>query len=134
MSRRDDQGSVTMFIAVLAVGFIAAAGLAYDGAQRLGGLSESRDLAANAARACAQGADTAGVRAQGTGVLDPTLATQRANEYLSSLGHTGSISVAYDECTVTVALSVPTRFLPGGAWTVSSTQSARPITIAEGGT
>lgn len=31
-----DRGSVTIFVAVLAFGFIAAAGLAYDGAQKLG--------------------------------------------------------------------------------------------------
>lgn len=44
-----DWGSVTIFVAVLAFGFFAAAGLAYDGAQKLGAVAEA--LADNAARA-----------------------------------------------------------------------------------
>lgn len=122
-----DRGSVTIFVAVLAVGFLAAAGLAYDGSQKLGGLSQARDLADNAARACAQGVDTEATLASGVAVLDPTDADNRARSYLSAVGVSpASITVGSATCEVEVVLSVPTRFLPG-PFEVSATEQATAL-------
>ena len=119
-----DRGSVTIFVAVLAVGFLAAAGLAYDGSQKLGGLSQARDLADNAARACAQGVDAEATLASGAAVLDPVDADGRARAYLAEVGIAPtSVSVDAAGCEVTVVLSVPTRFLPG-PFEVSATERA----------
>jgi hypothetical protein len=119
-----DRGSVTIFVAVLAVGFLAAAGLAYDGSQKLGGLAQARDLADNAARACAQGVDAEATLASGAAVLDPADAAARARAYLAEVGISPvSVSVGTAGCAVTVVLSVPTRFLPG-PFEVSATESA----------
>lgn len=133
MSRdwRDDRGSVSIFIAVLGAAFIIVAGLAIDGGRKLGGLSEARHLADNAARAGAQAIDTDGYRSSGVVTLDPTAAAQAANEYLASTGHTGVVSIAGDTVTVTVQVVVDTRILPG-PYTVSATEAATATLGIEG--
>jgi Flp pilus assembly protein TadG len=131
IGERTDRGSVTVFIAVLAVAFLAAAGLAVDGGRKLGGLSEARDLADNAARTCAQAVDAAAYRSTGVPSLDESEATGRADAYLADTGHGGSVSVDDTTCTVTVTLSVPTRFLPG-PYVVSATESAEAVSGIEG--
>ncbi len=125
--QRDERGSVTVFVAVLGVGFIAAAGLAYDGSQKIGGLAQARDLADNAARACAQGVDAERTLASGESVLDPHEATVRARTYLAGVGvRPAEISVDAASCEVTVVLTVGTRILPG-PWEVSATERAEAI-------
>jgi len=126
-----EQGSISIFVAVLATGFLMAAGLALDGGRKLGGLSEARDLADNAARTCSQAVDSVAFRDTGTPILDPSEAVARANAYLGSVGHSGTITVVGPECTVTVALTIPTRFLPG-PFNVSATESARALAGVEG--
>ncbi len=128
-----EEGSVSIFIAVLGFAFILAAGLALDGGRKLGGLSEARELADNAARACAQGVDQATYRDTGTPTLDPADATDRATSYLTATGNTGVITINDTTCTVTVTLSIPTRFLPG-PFAVSATESANAVSGTEGAT
>jgi Flp pilus assembly protein TadG len=130
---RAEEGSVSIFIAVLGFAFILAAGLALDGGRKLGGLSEARELADNAARACAQGVDQATYRDTGTPTLDPADATSRAAGYLTATGNTGVITIADTTCTVTVTLSIPTRILPG-PFTVSATESADAVSGVESAT
>ncbi len=123
-----DRGSVTIFVAVLAVGLVAAAGLAYDGAQKLGGLSQARDLADNAARACVQGADEEATLSAGAPVLDPVDASAAARDYLARVGSPASVvTVSESSCNVTVTLTIPTRFLPNGPFVVSATETAQAL-------
>jgi hypothetical protein len=118
-------GSVTIFVAVLAFGFIAAAGLAYDGAQKLGAVAEARDLADNAARACAQEIDDEATVGTGHVSLARDEAEARARAYLAGLGLSPAlVSVTDDVCEVTVELAVSTKLLPGGPWEVSATERA----------
>jgi len=120
-----DRGSVTIFVAVLAFGFIAAAGLAYDGAQKLGALAQARDLADNAARACAQEIDDEATVSTGQVSLARGDAEGRALAYLAAFGLTPAlVSVTNDVCEVTVELAVSTKLLPGGPWEVSATERA----------
>lgn len=122
-----DRGSVTIFVAVLAVGFLAAAGLAYDGSQKLGGLAQARDLADNAARACAQGVNAEATLQTGAAVLDAADADARARAYLAELGlRPALVSVDSAGCEVTVVLAVSTRFLPG-PFEVSATERAEVL-------
>jgi Flp pilus assembly protein TadG len=130
---RDDRGSVTIMIAVLGLSFLMAAGLAIDGARKLGGLSEARDLADNAARSCAQAVDNIAYRSTGVPLLNPTNAAVRADAYLASTGNTGTATVAETECTVTVTLTISTQFLPG-PYVVSATESAQALSGVEGAT
>lgn len=119
-----DRGSVTIFVAVLAFGFIAAAGLAYDGAQKLGAVAEARDLADNAARACAQEIDDEATVSTGHVRLAGRDAEARARAYLTGFALSPAlVSVTDDVCEVTVKLTVSTKLLPG-PWEVSATERA----------
>ena len=134
MTRRDwsdERGSVSVLVAVLAVAFLMVAGLALDGGRKLGALSEARDLADNAARAGAQAVDTDAYHLTGSPNLDPVEAQQAALDYLAATGQSGSVVVNGPTVTVTVTLSVPTRFLPGPL-TVHATESATAIFSVEG--
>ena len=130
---RSEEGSVSIFVAVLGFAFILAAGLAIDGGRKLGGLSEARELADNAARACAQGVDQAIYRDTGTPTLDPADAASRADSYLNATGNTGTVTINDTTCTVTVNLSIPTRLLPG-PFAVAATESANAVPGTEGAT
>ncbi len=127
----DERGSVSVLVAVLAIAFLMVAGLALDGGRKLGALSEARDLADNAARAGAQAVDTDAYQLTGAPALDPADAEQAALAYLSATGHTGTVAVDGSTVTVTVSLSVPTRFLPG-PFTVHATESATAVFSVEG--
>ena len=122
----DDRGSVTIFVAVLGLSFLMAAGLALDGARKLGGLTEAREHADNAARNCVQGVHEVYVRALGRPDLDPGPATARANGYLAFAGISGTVSVVGTRCIVTVTLTIPTLLLPG-PYVVSATESAQAL-------
>ncbi len=127
----DERGSASVLVAVLAVAFLMVAGLALDGGRKLGALSEARDLADNAARAGAQAVDTDAYQLTGSPSLDPDEAQQAAADYLSATGHNGTVVVNGSTVTVTVTLTVPTRFLPG-PFTVHATESATAIFSVEG--
>lgn len=118
-----DRGAVSIFVAVLGVAFLLTAGLALDGGRKLGALSDARDLADNAARAGAQEIDPDAYIATGTPQLDPDAAYTAATSYLAATGNTGTVVVTGDTVTVTVAIDVNPRFLPGD-WTVTATESA----------
>lgn len=133
MNASDERGSVSIFVAVLGLSFLMAAGLAIDGSRKLGGLSEARDLADNAARSCAQGVDEIAFRATGVPVLEPGDATARATAYLGSTGNSGTVTIAGTQCTVRVDLVVPTRFLPG-PYNVSATETADALFGVEAAT
>ncbi len=131
LDRSDERGSVSVLVAVLAIAFLMVAGLALDGGRKLGALSEARDLADNAARAGAQAVDTDAYQLTGAPTLDPVDAEQTALAYLAATGHTGTVAVDGSTVTVTVSLSVPTRFLPG-PFTVHATESATAVFSVEG--
>lgn len=131
----NDRGSITIFVAVLGVAFLMAAGLALDGGRRLGAISEARDLADNAARSCAQAVDEAHLRETGERILLPAEGSARAAAYLGGTRGSGSATIRDGTvCVVTVRVSVKKTFLPGGAWTVSATEEAEALENAGGAT
>ena len=123
---RDERGSVSILIAVLGLALLMATGLAVDGGRKLGALSEARDIADNAARAGAQEVDVDAYRATGVPTINPAAATQRANAYLATTGHTGTVVVTGTTVTVTVTITVNTTFLPV-PMSASATESATAI-------
>ncbi len=122
-----DQGSLSIFVAVMAVGLVMAAGLAIDGGRKLNALGHARDIADNAARAGAQEVDLVHARSSGEVVLDPTAAEARAQSYLASVGRQGTVVVGRDTVTVTVTVDQPMVILPIGNQRVSATESARTL-------
>lgn len=124
----EERGSVTAFVAVIAVGLVMVAGLVYDGGQVLAAQASARDLAANAARAGAQEVDLDALRSDGLAVLDPDRAISAAVAYLRANGVEGSAVVDGAQVTVTVLVEARMRILPVPDRTVRATDSASATT------
>ncbi len=126
---RDERGVVSTFLAVIALAMLMAAGLAIDGGRKVNALSEASHLADNAARAGAQAVDLDTLRTTGDLRLLPDQAVSRASGYLTSLGHTGEITVEGAAVTVTVTLTIDPVLLPMGPITVTAAETAAAITL-----
>lgn len=122
-----DRGSITGFVVVLVLTFVACAGLAVDSGRVVGTRSRAADLAENAARAGAQ--EIAGIRA-GDRHLDRADARRAALDYLSARGATGTVTVSDHRVTVVVTLTVRTsllRLIGVGTRTVRASRSSEPF-------
>ena len=130
---RDDRGVVTAFVAIVATGLLAAAGLVHDGGQLLGRYREAGDLAAEASRAAAQGVDTPSLRA-GTPLVDARDARARADAFLAATGHAGAGVVSVDGAEVTVRVTLPVEglILPLASRDVTASASASLAIGVEG--
>jgi Flp pilus assembly protein TadG len=120
----DETGTVSAFVAVIAVGLIMVAGLVYDGGQVLAAQATARDLAANAARAGAQELDLDVLRAEGVARLDPDRASSAALEYLRANGVDGSVRIDGPDITVTALVPTRMRILPVPDRTVRASDTA----------
>ncbi len=123
--RRDDRGVTTAFVAIVAVGLLFVAGLVADGGRYIAAYRQAGDLAANAARAAAQGVDTEALR-DGEVRLDATDAQARADDFLAAAGHAGVGTVSVDgaEVTVIVTLTADALILPTGTKAVTASATA----------
>lgn len=108
----DDRGSITAFVAVVAVALVMVAGMAYDGGQVIAAQGDARSHAAKAARAGAQEIDLNTLRSSGDTVLDPRAAETSALAYLADVGATGTVAVDGPNITVTVTVTQPMLILP----------------------
>jgi hypothetical protein len=102
---------VTAFVVVLVTGILALAGLTLDGGLALAAKVEANGQAEAAARAGAQAIDLAVYRASNRLQLVPAQAVANAQNYLASLGASGTVTVSGDTVTVTVTASQPTQLL-----------------------
>lgn len=128
MRRDPEQGSVTAFVAVVAVALVLVAGMAYDGGQIVAAQARARGAANGAARAGAQEIDIIRLRSTGETVLDPAAAVAAAEDYLEQSGVAGQAVVEGAEITVTVSVRQPLRILPGPDRTVSVSETATAAT------
>jgi Flp pilus assembly protein TadG len=101
-ARRPDRGSVTVLAALAGLAMLLMAGLVVDGAGRLRAAGRADRIAAEAARAAAQAADTR----RPTLTLDRPAAVRAARRYLAEAGVTGTVTITGPR-TVQVAVSVP---------------------------
>ena len=122
-----EAGSVSAFVAVVAVGLIMVAGMAYDGGQIVAAQATARDLAASAARAGAQEVDLDRLRFTGDAMLDSERATAAAQAFLVQAGFSGSTRVAGSSITVTVTVRQPMRILPVPDRMVTATDTASAL-------
>lgn len=127
MTTRTEDGLLSAFIAVVAVALIMVAGMVYDGGQVVATLASARDLAAGAARAGAQEVDVDSARSGDGPLLDPARANAAAEAFLAATDHVGTIAVDGATVTVTVSLRQPMRILPGGARTVTASDTATAL-------
>lgn len=119
-----DRGTTSIFLVIIALAVITAAGLALDGGRKLAALSEARSVAGNAARSCAQAVQPASADA-GQLVLDPNLGAGRA-EAMATGGTSVEAVVTGATCVVTATRTVDFRILPGST-TVSARSSAEAL-------
>ena len=108
---RSEDGTISAFVAVLAVALVAVAGLAFDGGQIIRATAEARDVAGAAARAGTQQLAATDVHA-GRAWLDEASATDAASQYLAATGTAGTVAVTDTDVRVTVTVTQPMRLLP----------------------
>lgn len=123
-----EPGSITAFVAVLAITFIACAGLAVDGGRLVAARVQLADHAENAARAGVQ--EVTSLRS-GEPDIDASEARSTAAAYLRSWGVSGEVSATTEEVTVSVRRVVPMsilRLFGVGSRMVSAQRSAKAVT------
>lgn len=109
-----DRGSASVYFAVIALSVMFAAGLALDGGRKLAAAVEVREIADNAARACAQQLDPASIR-NNAPKIDPGAGRAAGQSFASNAGASASVSTTGDTCVVDASMSVDFLLLPGGA-------------------
>ncbi|HEX9258762.1 MAG TPA: pilus assembly protein TadG-related protein [Acidimicrobiales bacterium] len=125
--RRDDAGTVSVFVVTLSVALLAAVGLVFDGGRLVDARFEAADVAADAARVGAQ--EVAAVRAGGR-QLDPNRAERAARDHLAAVGRSGQVIATPTGVTVTVSLRrdfTLLRLVGLNGRTVTAVRSSRPL-------
>jgi len=107
--RRED-GSTTLLMVIMFIGFLLAIGLVVDGGQKLAADREARNVAEAAARAGANAVGGTAV-AGGAPTVDLQTGAARARSYIAAAGVQGSVTAAGDTLTVTVTSSRPSIIL-----------------------
>jgi hypothetical protein len=105
---QSERGSVSAFLALLAVALLAVAGLVVDGGSALAAKRGAIDEAEQAARAGAAVLAESEVRSASGG---PGSAVSAAEDYLASAGHPGVAWVAGNQVIARIAYSKPTVLL-----------------------
>ena len=125
---RYELGSISGFVMVLSMTFVACAGLAFDGGRMIAARAEATDAAENAARAGAQ--QVTSLRS-GSPRIDENSAITAAHQYLELIGITGAVTADENSVTVTTNIKVPMTLLGlfgVGDKSVSAVRSAQPVT------
>ncbi|QWA26690.1 TadE/TadG family type IV pilus assembly protein [Streptomyces osmaniensis] len=112
-ARLDDQGGVTVFVAVCVLVLIGIIGIAVDGGSKMRATERADYVAGEAARAGGQAIDPSEAISGNAIVVDPQDATAAAQAYLHSAGATGTVTVSGDGKTLSVVVtgSYDTKFL-----------------------
>jgi Flp pilus assembly protein TadG len=105
---QSERGSVSAFLALLAVALLAVAGLVVDGGSALAAKRGAIDEAEQAARAGAAVLAESEVRSTSTGTGS---AVSAAEDYMASAGHPGVAWVSGNQVAARVAYSKPTVLL-----------------------
>ena len=127
MNPRDERGSITAFVAVVATALVLVAGMAYDGGQVIAAHNAARNDAEQAARAGAQQIDLAHLRQTNEPRLDPAEAESAALAYLARSGSTGTVAVDDASITVTVTRTQALLILPGADRTITVSETASAV-------
>lgn len=121
--KRDEAGTVTVFVTVFMLALLVVAGLVIDGGRMLAARREVANVAESAARAGAQELDTRAARTSATVQLDPVAAQRRATEFLAASGYSGTVTVEANRVHVQVS-ATPHLFILGIAGMSDATVTA----------
>jgi Flp pilus assembly protein TadG len=106
----DDEGAISLYIAIMAVAFIAMLGLVVDGGGALSTRERAADLATQAARAGANSFTATSLRGAAGGLAEANTATSAAERVVIDAGLNASAAqVTVRGTTVTVKVTVPKR-------------------------
>ena len=105
-----DSGSISAFLALLAVALMALAGLAIDGGRVIAARQAANAEAEQAARAGASALSIGGLR-DGDLALNAAAAITAAEAFTDASGHPGSAAVVGSTVVVTVDYRLPTDVL-----------------------
>lgn len=125
---RHDSGSITAFVVMLAMSFIACAGLAVDGGRLVAAKVQLADQAENAARAGTQ--EITALRT-GDPKVDVDRAITTASDFMNRHQIHGQVSATSSEVTVTTTRVVPMSILVlfgVGSRLITAQRTARPVT------
>jgi len=129
---RSDTGSggMSLMMLVCAVALMMILGLVVDGGAKARALDHASAIASEAARAAAA------TYRPGDVAIDPAVADQAAQDYLTAAGATGSVTVTGLDVSATATLKQDTVFLPLvgiDAFTVTGAGQAQ-VVYQQGGT
>ncbi len=108
--RRDERGSVTVWMIGVTVSAFSLVALLLDGGAMLRARSDAFALAGSAARAGAQQLDP-DAAVEGLTVLDPIAAERAVQDYLNGAGVIGTAVVSGDTVSVTVTSEAELQML-----------------------
>jgi Flp pilus assembly protein TadG len=106
----DEEGSLTVFVAVLALALFALVGLVVDSGRAVAARSAATGEAEQAARLGAGQLSVNAIRS-GEVSIDPTAATRAAEGYLRAAGSEGTVTVSGQTVVVHIQSSEPTVIL-----------------------
>jgi D-arabinose 1-dehydrogenase-like Zn-dependent alcohol dehydrogenase len=129
---RSDTGSggMSLMMLVCSVALLMILGLVVDGGAKARALDHAGAIASDAARAAAA------TYRPGDVAIDPAVADQAAQDYLTAAGATGSVTVTGLDVSATATLKQATVFLPLvgiDAFTVTGAGQAQ-VVYQQGGT
>jgi Flp pilus assembly protein TadG len=129
---RSEDGSISLYFAIVTVAALMMAGLVVDGGAALATRERAADLATQAARAGATALTPASLRGLTGGLqADPAAATRAADAILADAGATGRVVVAGATVTVTVRVPRHTVILSAvGLDDISQSASATATAVA----
>lgn len=132
-TRRDEQGSVTVWMLLSVVAFVAIVGISVDLGGRMYALQRVQDIAAEAARAGTQQVDQANAMRGRTPQVDPAKARTAALEYIAAAGYAGTATVTSGNVLrVSVQGTHTPMFLTAATATVSGEAEARLVRAQNG--
>ena len=106
-----ENGSLTAFVAVLALALFVLVGLVVDGGRAIAAHRQAIDVAEQAARAGAEQLSLDSLRSNGSVTVDPAAAAQAAEQFLAVAGQQGTVLIAGQSVTVEIHLQSPTSIL-----------------------
>ncbi|MEU0382611.1 pilus assembly protein TadG-related protein [Streptomyces cyaneofuscatus] len=137
VSRRRDQGSVSVFFALFTVAILMVMGLLVDGGGTLNAANRATSLAQEAARTAGQQLDPAQA-VEGTAItIDPDAAVGAAQDYLAAADVQGDVQITNGGQSLSVTVhdtynTLFAQFVGKGTIQVTGTATARLMTQAGG--
>jgi Flp pilus assembly protein TadG len=122
-----EDGTLTLFTAIVVIGLLAAVAFIADAGQKLAAAAQAQSIAQQAARAGAAEVNTSAAYASGgTFTVDAAQAAAAARAYLAGNRQTGTVTVTgAHTVTVTVTVTKPAVFGQViGIGSLSATESA----------